>query len=134
MQIVFGVEDHRMKPTRVLGISCSAHPTRLVPNVAKLSGRRIGLLFHKRSECVPNTGGVKRPPYGSGEEGKEVQVSAHVLYHRLGYLVLKPEGYYSSCSLADIRDGSRPIPATSVFGAGLPEEVDLLTHLEAEGR
>jgi hypothetical protein len=72
MQMVFGVEDHRVKPTRVLGISCSAHPTRLVPNVAKLSGRRICLLFNKRSNGVPNTGGVKRSPYGSGEVGKEV--------------------------------------------------------------
>jgi hypothetical protein len=48
-------------------------------------------------------------------------------------LILKPEGYYSSGSLADIHDGGRPIPATGVFGAGLPEEVDLLTHLEVEG-
>ncbi len=130
MQMVFGVEDNRMKPTRVLGISCGAHPTRLVPNVAKLSGRRISLLFHKHSDSVPNAGGVKRPPYGSGEVGKEVKVSAHILCHHFGYLVLKPECYNSSGSLANVHDGGRPIPDTGVFGAGLPEEVNLLTSLQ----
>ena len=61
-----------------------------------------------------------------------MKVSAHVLYHSLGYLISKPEGYNSPGRLADIHDGGRPIPATGVFGAGLPEEVDLLTHLEVE--
>ena len=131
--MVFGVEDHCMKPARVLGICCGAYPTRLVPNVAKLSGCRVGLLFHKRSNGVPHAGGVKHPPCGSGEVGEEMKVSAHILNHRLGYLVLKPEGYHSSGSLADVHDGGRPIPATGVLGAGLPEEINLLTQLEVKG-
>jgi hypothetical protein len=131
--MVFGVEDHCMKPARVLGICCGAYPTRLVPNVAKLSGRRDGLLFYKRSDGIPNACGVKRPPYGSGKVGKEMKVSAHVLNHRLGYLVLKPECYHSSGSLADVNDGGRPIPATGVLGAGLPEEINLLTQVKVKG-
>ncbi len=48
-----------------------------MPNVAKVSGCRDGLFFHKRSNGVPNAGGVKHPPYGSGEEGQEIGVGVH---------------------------------------------------------
>ncbi len=60
-------------------------------------------------------------------------MSANVLHHGFGYLILNPEGYDSPGSLADIHDGGRPIPATGVFGAGLPEEINILTYLEVEG-
>ena len=127
--MVFSVEDHRMKPARVLGICCGAYPARLLPNVAKLPGCRIGLLFNNISNGVPNAGCVKHPPYRSGKEGQEMEVSAHILKHRLGYLVLEPECYHSSGSFADVHDCGRPIPTTCVLGAGLPEEVNLLTYV-----
>ncbi len=122
-----------MKLPKVLGINCGAYPTRLVPNVAKLSGRRDGSLFYKRSDGIPNACGVKRPSYGSGKVGKEMKVSALVLNHCLDYLALKPEVYHSSGSLADVNVGGRPIPAAGVLGAGLPEEINLLTQVKGKG-
>ena len=61
-----------------------------------------------------------------------MEVSADVLQHRLSHLVLKAECNHTAGCFADVDDGCRPIPATGIFGAWLPKEINLFADLQVE--
>jgi hypothetical protein len=53
--MVFGMKDNGMDPFEVLCVGCGTNSSRLMPNVAELSGGAVGLSFHKCSYRAPHT-------------------------------------------------------------------------------
>ncbi len=89
--MVFCVERDGVEPSGMLRVCCGTDPSRLMPDVSKLSEGAFCLLLYKRTDRVPHACRVKRLPNGGCEKRPKVKMSANALDLRLRDLVLDAE-------------------------------------------